>query len=147
MLVAHWAAMLRILLLTSAALLAACSLHAQPHASHTTRKFVGSAACKSCHQAAYNGWRQTRMANVVRDPKVHPDAVLGDFAHPDPRISISTWKDSIKVYATKGAKAFEEWLNTQVFENIENVNKTLQKAHSWHEKVDQHATLHEPVHA
>jgi predicted CXXCH cytochrome family protein len=24
------------------------------------------------------------MANVVRDPKVHPDAVLGDFTHPDP---------------------------------------------------------------
>jgi predicted CXXCH cytochrome family protein len=24
------------------------------------------------------------MANVVRDPKVHPEAVLGDFAHPDP---------------------------------------------------------------
>jgi hypothetical protein len=29
-------------------------------------------------------------------------------------------------------------------ENIKNVNKALQKAHSWHEKVDQHATLHEP---
>jgi tagatose 1,6-diphosphate aldolase len=59
----------------------------------------------------------------------------------------ATWKDGIKIYATKGAKAFEEWLNTQGVENIENVNKALQKAHSWHEKVDQHATLHEPVHA
>jgi predicted CXXCH cytochrome family protein len=84
MLVAHWAVMLRILLLTSAALLAPCSLHAQQPASQPTRKFVGSAACKSCHLAAYNGWRQTRMANVIRDPKLHPDAVLGDFTHPDP---------------------------------------------------------------
>ncbi|HTA85511.1 MAG TPA: cytochrome c3 family protein, partial [Silvibacterium sp.] len=24
------------------------------------------------------------MANVVRDPKIHPEAVLGDFTHPDP---------------------------------------------------------------
>jgi len=25
------------------------------------------------------------MANVVRDPREHSEAVLGDFAHPDPR--------------------------------------------------------------
>lgn len=84
MLTAHRAAMLRTLLLTIAAIVVACSLHAQQQASQPTRKFVGSAACKSCHEAAYSGWRQTRMANVVRDPKLHPDAVLGDFAHPDP---------------------------------------------------------------
>lgn len=46
--------------------------------------FVGSEKCASCHAREYNGWRQTRMANVVRDPRVHPDAVLGDFTHPDP---------------------------------------------------------------
>lgn len=27
------------------------------------------------------------MANVVRDPKVHPDAVLGDFSHADPLVT------------------------------------------------------------
>ncbi|GAC1655587.1 MAG: hypothetical protein NVS9B15_16460 [Acidobacteriaceae bacterium] len=47
-------------------------------------KFVGSESCKGCHTAAYDGWKKTRMANVLRDPKVHPDAVLGDFAHADP---------------------------------------------------------------
>jgi hypothetical protein len=26
------------------------------------------------------------MANVVRDPKVHPEVVLADFAHPDPLV-------------------------------------------------------------
>jgi hypothetical protein len=46
--------------------------------------YVGSEACKKCHLDVYNGWKQTRMANVVRDPREHPDAVLGDFAHPDP---------------------------------------------------------------
>ncbi len=50
---------------------------AKPH-------FVGSHACKKCHEKEYNGWRQTRMANVVRDPKQHPEAVLGDFTHDDP---------------------------------------------------------------
>ena len=52
---------------------------ASPAASqHPT--FVGSESCKSCHLKIYNAWKQTRMANVVRDPKQHPEAVLGDFA-------------------------------------------------------------------
>jgi predicted CXXCH cytochrome family protein len=46
--------------------------------------FVGSESCRSCHAKFYDGWKQTRMANVVRDPKLHPEAVLGDFEHPDP---------------------------------------------------------------
>ena len=46
--------------------------------------FTGSLACKSCHEEAYAGWSKTRMANVVLDPKVHPEAVLGDFTKPDP---------------------------------------------------------------
>ena len=49
--------------------------------------FVGSESCKSCHAATYDGWKQTRMANVVRDPKEHPEAVLGDFLHPDPVVT------------------------------------------------------------
>src|ERR1700682_161498 len=47
-------------------------------------KYVGSKSCEHCHQEAYNGWKETRMANVVRDPKVHPEAVLPDFSKPDP---------------------------------------------------------------
>lgn len=46
--------------------------------------FVASEACKKCHEKEYSGWKQTRMANVVRDPREHPEAVLGDFAHDDP---------------------------------------------------------------
>jgi hypothetical protein len=55
----------------------ACAQQDQAH-------FVGSAACKTCHAKAYDGWSKTRMANVIRDPRQHPDAVLGDFSHPDP---------------------------------------------------------------
>jgi predicted CXXCH cytochrome family protein len=46
--------------------------------------FVGSESCKGCHARQYNGWKETRMANILRDPKAHPEAVLGDFVRPDP---------------------------------------------------------------
>lgn len=46
--------------------------------------YVGSAACKPCHLVQYNGWKQSRMANVLLDPREHPEAVVGDFTHPDP---------------------------------------------------------------
>lgn len=48
----------------------------------------------------------------------------------------ATWKDGIAIYAKHGAKAFEEWLNTTGVENINNVNRALKAAHSWHDKVD-----------
>src|SRR5579863_9342649 len=47
------------------------------------KTFVGSSVCKACHPDVYATWQKTRMANVVRDPKSHPDAVLGDFSKPD----------------------------------------------------------------
>jgi predicted CXXCH cytochrome family protein len=51
--------------------------------------FVGSKQCQSCHADLYASWQQTRMANVIRDPKEHPEAVLGDFSHPDPNLKFS----------------------------------------------------------
>ncbi len=47
----------------------------------------------------------------------------------------ATWKDGIAIYARQGAAAFEDWLNGQGTENIANVNKALEAAHSWHSKV------------
>ena len=51
--------------------------------------FVGSKSCARCHAVEYNGWKQTRMANVVRDPREHPEAVLGDFKHPSPLVNFT----------------------------------------------------------
>jgi len=48
----------------------------------------------------------------------------------------ATWKEGIPVYAKQGAKAFEDWLNTEGVKNIENVNHALKAARSWYEKVD-----------
>ena len=62
--------------------------------------YVGSAACKSCHAAIYDRWSKTRMANVVRDPKEHPDAIIPDLSKPDPLVTFT--KDDIAfVYGSK----------------------------------------------
>jgi predicted CXXCH cytochrome family protein len=42
--------------------------------------YVGSRSCKSCHEQIYEHWQKTPMANVVRDPREHPEAILPDLA-------------------------------------------------------------------
>jgi predicted CXXCH cytochrome family protein len=51
--------------------------------------YTGSAACKDCHQDIYARWAKSKMANVVRDPKEHPEAVIPDFSKPDPLLTFS----------------------------------------------------------
>ena len=41
--------------------------------------YVGSQSCAKCHASIYERWKKTPMANVVRDPRQHPDAILGDL--------------------------------------------------------------------
>ena len=53
----------------------------------TSKAFVGSAACESCHQDIYARWKDTLMANVVQDPQSRPEAVLGDFDTPNPLVA------------------------------------------------------------
>jgi tagatose 1,6-diphosphate aldolase len=43
----------------------------------------------------------------------------------------ATWKDGIPVYATKGAKALEDWLSSGGVKNIEAVNAAIKPAKSW----------------
>jgi predicted CXXCH cytochrome family protein len=57
---------------------------AQKGAVGSKAHYVGSEACKTCHLAQYNGWKKSRMANILLDPRQHPEAVVGDFTHPDP---------------------------------------------------------------
>ncbi len=42
--------------------------------------YVGSQACEKCHAEIYQRWKKTPMANVVRDPREHPDAITPDLA-------------------------------------------------------------------
>ncbi len=62
--------------------------------------YAGSEACRSCHTAIYDRWSKTLMANVVRDPKQHPEAIIPDFAKPDPLLTFT--KDDVAfVYGSK----------------------------------------------
>ncbi len=42
--------------------------------------YVGSKSCAGCHAEIYARWKTTPMANVVRDPREHPDAIIPDLA-------------------------------------------------------------------
>lgn len=67
-------------------LLIAAVYVSKPASSQTSPSrsaFIGSAACASCHAETYKSWKETRMANVVRDPREHSEAVLADFASSD----------------------------------------------------------------
>lgn len=46
----------------------------------TTAHYVGSSACARCHGEIYMRWKKTPMANVVRDPREHPEALMADLA-------------------------------------------------------------------
>src|SRR4051812_32851929 len=62
--------------------------------------YVGSSACRGCHTALYARWSKTRMANVVRDPKQHPEAIIPDLSKPDPLVKFSK-ADIAFVYGSK----------------------------------------------
>ncbi len=52
----------------------------QQAALATSAHYVGSPACQKCHAEIYDRWQKTPMANVVRDPYSHPDAIIPDLA-------------------------------------------------------------------
>ena len=49
--------------------------------SSASAHYVGSQACAKCHSEIYERWKKTPMANVVRDPREHPEAIIPDLAH------------------------------------------------------------------
>jgi predicted CXXCH cytochrome family protein len=65
----------------------------------STSHFVGSTACKSCHEDQFARWSKTKMANVVRDPREHPEAVIPDFSKADPLLTF-TLDDVAFVYGS-----------------------------------------------
>ncbi|HET9177742.1 MAG TPA: DUF2231 domain-containing protein [Terriglobia bacterium] len=53
----------------------------KPAASAANLQYVGSKSCEPCHASIYSRWKRTPMANVVRDAKEYPDAILADFSN------------------------------------------------------------------
>jgi predicted CXXCH cytochrome family protein len=52
----------------------------EEQAAARTAHYTGSRACAKCHQEIYDRWKETPMANVVRDPREHPEAILPNLA-------------------------------------------------------------------
>ena len=54
--------------------------HEQQAATAISAHYVGSRSCQKCHAQIYERWRKTPMANVVRDPREFPDAIIPDLS-------------------------------------------------------------------
>jgi predicted CXXCH cytochrome family protein len=58
-------------------------------ATAASAHYAGSLACEKCHAEIYERWKKTPMANVVRDPREHPDAILPNLStnHVSPKFT------------------------------------------------------------
>src|SRR5258708_38789305 len=65
-----------------------------------TAHYVGSAACKDCHAKIYDRWKKTRMANVVQDPRAHPNAIIPDLSKSHPLLTFTT-DEIARTYGSK----------------------------------------------
>jgi hypothetical protein len=76
--------------------------------------YVGSERCGDCHPAVYARWSKTRMANVVTDPKVHPEVIIPDFSKADPPLTFT--KDDVAfVYGTKWKQRYSKQVGDDYF--------------------------------
>ena len=76
--------------------------------------YVGSKACADCHSAIYDRWKKTRMANVVRDPKEHPDAIIPDLSKADKLVNF-TREDIAFVYGSKWKQRYFKRVDDDYF--------------------------------
>ena len=52
----------------------------QEASTASTAHYVGSQACEKCHSQIYEHWKKTPMANIVLDPRQHPNAITPNLA-------------------------------------------------------------------
>jgi predicted CXXCH cytochrome family protein len=87
---------------------------AQPVATVESAHYVGSAACKDCHTGIYDRWKKTRMANVIQDPREHPDAIIPDLSKPDPLLTFT--KDDVAfTYGSKWKQRYFKQVGDDYF--------------------------------
>jgi predicted CXXCH cytochrome family protein len=72
----------------------------QTPAAAAAAGYAGSEACRTCHASTYDRWKRTRMANVVRDPRTHLDAIIPDLSIPNPLVTFKA-ADVAFVYGSK----------------------------------------------
>src|SRR6185437_6448132 len=102
--------MMRKLLVTGLALFAGRALPQTP-----TATYLGSATCRTCHPQIYARWSKTPMANIVRDPRQHPDAIIPDLSKADPKIVNFTKDDIAFVYGSKWKQRYFKKVGNDYF--------------------------------
>src|SRR5258705_11089403 len=84
-----WAFLMAAVLSAGRGPVAARSQTVAPSQAAPDAGYVGSAACGRCHAPIYGRWKQTRMANAVRDPKGQPRPIIPDLRPPNPRATFT----------------------------------------------------------
>lgn len=77
-------------------------------------EYVGSASCQECHQDVYARWSKSRMANVVRDPREHPDAIIPNLSMPHPLLTFSV-NDIALVYGSRWKQRYFKRVGNDYF--------------------------------
>jgi predicted CXXCH cytochrome family protein len=83
-------------------------------ASDISVAYTSSGACRQCHASIYDRWKKTLMANVVRDPREHPDAILPDLSKPNPLVDF-TRDDIAFVYGSKWKQRYFKRIGEDYF--------------------------------
>lgn len=92
-----------------------CVFYGQSASSGSTKSgYVGSERCKSCHAAIYTRWIKTRMANVVVDPALHPEAITPDLSSGNPLITFRK-EDIAFVYGSKWKQRYFQKVGDDYF--------------------------------
>jgi predicted CXXCH cytochrome family protein len=91
-----------------------CVLAGTLQAQTPAAQYVGSAACRTCHSEIYSRWQKTRMANVVQDPKEHPDAIIPDLSKPNPLVTFKPGEIAL-VYGSKWKQRYFQKVGDDYF--------------------------------
>jgi predicted CXXCH cytochrome family protein len=124
---------------------AGMSPNPDPAATIDGAHYIGSATCKACHTEIYDRWRKTRMANVVQDPREHPDAILPDLTKSDPMVTFT--KDDVALtYGSKWKQRYFKKVGDDYFVFPVQWDVTHQKWREYFVKngTDWWATLYPP---
>ena len=96
-------------------------------------QYVGSKTCAGCHQEVYARWSKTLMANVVRDPKAHPDAIIPDLSKPDPLVKFAK-EDVAFTYGSKWKQRYFRKVGDDYFPQPVQWDVTNKKFAPYHVK-------------
>lgn len=90
------------------------TVHSQAVPAAASRTYVGSKTCGVCHAEIYARWIKTRMANVVTDPREHPERVIPDFSKSDPLLTFKI-DDVALVYGNKWKQRYFKKVGNDYF--------------------------------